>query len=179
MLNSVGIIMVVVSLCWNLNPFQPMTETIDNNTTLETTEIIVEPDVAEEVEEKSWWTSEEELLLAKVVYAEMGQSDAPDEAQQLVAQVVINRMRHDSFPDTIYDVIYQTGQYACTSYLDGVQPDQRAKDNALKALKGEVDCPDDVVWQAGFPQCAWNTSVKIYKTFTIGSSTVYFCHYGS
>lgn len=182
MLSHVGIILVTMSLIVSMNPVDLWHEPEINTTTLieqeKTTCTNLESEPEPEPEPEPWWTPEEELMLSKLVYAEMGQSDAPDEAQQLVAQVVINRMRHESFPDTLYDVVYQQGQYACASYLDSVQPDQRAKDNALKALKGEVDCPDDVVWQSGFPQCAWNTTVKIYKTFTVGSSTVYFCHYG-
>lgn len=125
-----------------------------------------------------WWTESEFDLLCKVVMAEMGSDSAPDEAQQGVAAVVINRVNHPNFKNTISEVIYTTGQYACTPYLNKVVPTQRVKENTLIALQGKSGFPTDVVWQAGFPQAAWGKSVAIYKVFDTYPHTTYFCHYG-
>lgn len=129
-------------------------------------------------EVEKWWTQEEEDLLVQVVHFEMGSDSAPDEAQQLVAAVVINRMRHSSFPDTIKDVIYAPGAYSCANLLGTGNPTERCRENVLKVLNEEVTFPDDVVWQSSVPQCAWNTTVKIYKVFDTQPYKTYFCHYG-
>lgn len=137
--------------------------------------------VTEETKEvEKWWTQEEEDLLVQVVHFEMGSDSAPDEAQQLVAAVIINRMRmkHPSFPDTIKDVIYAPGAYNCANLLGTGNPTERCRENVLKVLNEEVTFPDDVVWQSSVPQCAWNTTVKIYKVFDTQPYKTYFCHYG-
>ena len=38
----------------------------------------------------------------------------PDEEQIYVGSVVLNRVAHKEFPNTIKDVVFQKGQYACT-----------------------------------------------------------------
>ena len=135
--------------------------------------------ITEETKEvEKWWTQEEEDLLVQVVHFEMGSDSAPDEAQQLVAAVVINRMRHPSFPDTIKDVIYAPGAYSCVNLLGTGNPTERCRENVLKVLNEEVTLPDDIVWQSSVPQCAWNTTVKIYKVFDTQPYKTYFCHYG-
>lgn len=137
-------------------------------------------DIEENKEVEKWWTQEEEDLLVQVVHFEMGSDSAPDEAQQLVAAVIINRMRHPdpSFPDTIKDVIYAPGAYSCANLLGTGNPTERCRENVLKVLNEEVIFPDDVVWQSSVPQCAWNTTVKIYKVFDTQPYKTYFCHYG-
>lgn len=131
-------------------------------------------------EVEKWWTQEEEDLLVQVVHFEMGSDSVPDEAQQLVAAVIINRMRHPdpSFPDTIKDVIYAPGAYSCANLLGTGNPTERCRENVLKVLNEEVTFPDDIVWQSSVPQCAWNTTVKIYKVFDTQPYKTYFCHYG-
>ena len=52
-----------------------------------------------------WWTDYELDLLAAVIYHEAGSNECSDRHQQLVGQVVVNRMNSDEFPNTIYDVI--------------------------------------------------------------------------
>ena len=135
--------------------------------------------ITEETKEvEKWWTQEEEDLLVQVVHFEMGSDSAPDEAQQLVAAVVINRMRHPSFPDTIKDVIYAPGAYSCVNLLGTGNPTERCREIVLIVLNEEVTLPDDIVWQSSVPQCAWNTTVKIYKVFDTQPYKTYFCHYG-
>jgi spore germination cell wall hydrolase CwlJ-like protein len=51
----------------------------------------------------------EKDLLARIVYAEA--RGEPYNGKVAVAEVVLNRVEHEDFPDTIYDVIYQQGQF--------------------------------------------------------------------
>ena len=60
---------------------------------------------------KTSLTEEEIQLLQKVVSAESrGESS---ETQYTVACVVLNRIESDIFPDTLAEVIVQSGQFAC------------------------------------------------------------------
>lgn len=124
------------------------------------------------------YTNEELMLVAKVIAAEAGSDSVSDRCNELVGAVIINRVNHDSFPNTIEEVIYAPGQYSTASILDEIIPDERDIENARRALEGEIDCPSDVVWQANFPQCAWGTTVKVYEKIETPYGTMYFCHYG-
>ena len=54
-------------------------------------------------------SSDDAYLLACLVYAEAGNQSY--EGQLAVANVVLNRVKSSSFPNTISDVIYQSGQF--------------------------------------------------------------------
>ena len=53
------------------------------------------------------YTKEEILLLARCVEAEAGYSDKHGNAQKYIAQVILNRVASENFPNTIEKVIYQ------------------------------------------------------------------------
>lgn len=128
---------------------------------------------------KQWWTDEELNMLAALIYYEAGSNDCSDRHQQLVGQVVLNRVNSNEFPDTIYDVITQTKHGIQYSTYKKVLKNmgnrdiipQRCYDNALVVLNGEVDCPDNIVWQAGFIQGS-----EIYEIHETSYSTTYFCY---
>lgn len=69
-------------------------------------------------------------LLAKIAMAEAEGEDT--EGKALVMLVVLNRVEADGFPDTIEDVIYQTGQFSPvgSGRFDRMEPD----DDCWKAL---------------------------------------------
>ncbi|MFW5786892.1 MAG: LysM peptidoglycan-binding domain-containing protein [Halanaerobiales bacterium] len=74
-------------------------------------------------------------LLARTVYSEA--RGEPFEGQVAVAAVVLNRLRHGFFPNTIEDIIFQPWQF--TAVHDGqfwLEPDQQAFIAAKAALKG-------------------------------------------
>ncbi len=128
---------------------------------------------------ENWYTDYEFDLICKLVMAEGGSDSIPDEAQQGIAAVVVNRTRYpEAFSDTIEGVVFQEGQYACASYLDDVKPTERVVDNVRKVLDGEVYIPEDVVWQAGFPQSAWGTDVHVYAYYDTEPYDTYLCHWG-
>ena len=126
-----------------------------------------------------WWTDYELDLLAAVIYHEAGSDECSDRHQQLVGQVVINRMNSDEFPNTIYDVITQVKPNIQYSTYKNVVRDagnrdiipQRCYDNALAVLNSEVECPDNIVWQANFKQGS-----GVYEEMHTSYSVSYFCY---
>lgn len=114
------------------------------------------------------------LLLSKIVHAEAGSNWLTEEHRQLVASVVINRVNSPEFPNTIYNVIYQKGQYAPvgTSYFKNLIPSARAANSALRVLVNGSIAPSDVVFQANFKQ--GGGVYKAIKDSKLG--TTYFCY---
>ena len=79
-------------------------------------------------------------LLAAIIYCEAG--NQPWDGKVAVGAVVLNRVASSSFPDTIYDVIYQSGQFtpasngSLASALANGVPDECVQ-AAQAALNGE------------------------------------------
>lgn len=123
---------------------------------------------------KPKYTQEELDLLARVIYAEVGCTWIPDWVQQMVGSVVLNRVASPYYPDTIYDVIYQPGQYAPT--WDGSiykTPDARTIENARYLLENGSICPANVVGQNSI--ITGSGVYTSYRDFILGT-TVYFCY---
>ena len=83
----------------------------------------------------SGYSNEDITLLAKVISAEArGESY---EGQVAVGAVILNRVAHPSFPDTISGVIYQNGAFSCVNDSNWYQPvADSAKRAAQDALNG-------------------------------------------
>ena len=152
----------------------------DLNLDLEQTNYFQEYSTAQEIlqamEEasKPKYTQEDLDLLARVIYAEVGCTWIPDWVQQMVGSVVLNRVASPYYPDTIYDVIYQPGQYAPT--WDGSinkTPDARTIENARYLLENGSICPANVVGQNSII-----TGSGVYTSYrdSILGTTVYFCY---
>lgn len=127
---------------------------------------IVEEEVS--IETAYDYTQEDLELLAHVIYAEAGSDYCTDEMRYGVGSVVLNRVEDECFPDTLYNVIYQKGQYQCT--WDGnidKTPDERSYRIAQDLLNNGSIFPSDVVYQAEFKQGSGMYS-KIQN--------IYFCH---
>lgn len=73
-------------------------------------------------------TDNERALLARIISAEA--RGEPYEGQVAVGAVVLNRVRHPSFPNTLAGVIYQPGAF--TAIVDG-QFDQPVAESAKRA----------------------------------------------
>lgn len=91
-------------------------------------------------------TVDDVTLMAAIIYCEAG--DQSYEGLLAVGSVVCNRIRSSRFPNTLYEVIYQRGQFgpAMTGKLDRVLErgnvvPQRCYDAAREALSG-VDIVD-------------------------------------
>lgn len=97
--------------------------------------------------------AEELDLLARLIRAEAGSDWCTDELQRAVGSVVLNRINDDRFPATMYEVIYQDGQYSTTWSGEINKPyTDRTYANAKYLLENGVTIPTDVVWQANFSQ---------------------------
>lgn len=129
--------------------------------------------------QRLWWSEQRDLQ----ILANVSLHEAPyctDRHQQLVAQVVLNRVASPLFPDNVTDVVNQPGQYnpAYTRNLpeltDTDEETQRAFRNALKAMNGEAACPADVVYQSEFK----SLGSGVYEAITVDTgwyrSTTYF-----
>ena len=129
--------------------------------------------------QRLWMEEEMNLrIIAKVV-----RNEAPyctDRHQQLVAQVVLNRKASPMFPDTVEAVVNQPGQYnpAYTRNLptwDGADAEtQRAFRNAIAAMNGEVECPENVVYQSEFDYLGSGSYEEITVDTGWFKSTTYF-----
>lgn len=108
-------------------------------------------------------------LLAHLIGGEAGADWCSDTMQLYVGSVVLNRVQSEYYPDNLYDVIYQSGQYACT--WDGNfdrEPTQRCWDTAQYLLDNGSVLPENVVYQAEFTQ-----GDGIYAQ----EQNMYFCFY--
>lgn len=77
----------------------------------------------------------EKELLAALIFCEAG--NQPYEGQVAVGAVVLNRVKSESYPNTISEVIYQSGQFtpAMTGWLDSVLAGGGYTDSAVQAAE--------------------------------------------
>lgn len=93
-------------------------------------------------------TYEEIRLLAKVIWVEArGESE---EGQQAVAEVVLNRLAAENFPDNLRDVIYGQNQFRSVPYLEDAAPGQAQFEAIEAAIYGPYVLPEDVVFFATY-----------------------------
>lgn len=114
-------------------------------------------------------------LMCQLVVGEAGDSDLMEQSR--VINVAENRVEHPAFKYyTIYDVMFATGQYECT-WDGGIHKKQskQLRENVRAYLRGEVETgmPDDVVWQAKFPQGSRPDEPWFYNE----ANGHYYCHY--
>ena len=83
--------------------------------------------------------SGELALLARLISAEA--RGEPYSGQVAVGAVVLNRVEHPSFPNTIAEVIYQPGAFSCL--MDG-QWDEPVADSAYQAARDALAGADPV-----------------------------------
>ncbi len=77
-------------------------------------------------------------LLASIIFCEAGNQSY--EGQVAVGAVIMNRMKSQRFPNTMEEVIYQSGQFtpAMTGWLDSVKASSGYTDSAMQAAKDAV-----------------------------------------
>ena len=89
-------------------------------------------------------------LIAKIVYLEA--RGEPLEGQQAVAEVILNRVAADNFPDSVEEVIFQgtdgngAAQFSTAAHLDEAAPTDKQFAAVGQALYGEPILPMDVVF---------------------------------
>lgn len=143
------------------------------NTTIKQSEENKEPDTASitnEAEENAATYTEDDLYwLSKAIAQELGSNWVPDWAQQWVASVVLNRVNHPSFPDTIYGVLHQPGQY-CGFYAT---PTEQNIANARYVLENGSVLPENVVFQS---LCTQGSGIHGTYYDPYMNNTTYFCY---
>lgn len=92
---------------------------------------------------------EDRELLAKVVWVEArGESF---EGQQAVAEVILNRLVDDGFPDSLRGIIFAEGQFRSAQFLDEAKPYQTQYEAVDRALNGPYVLSKDVFYFATYP----------------------------
>lgn len=87
-------------------------------------------------------------LFAKILWLEArGESR---EGQQAVAEVILNRMVTEGFPDSLYWVIHAEGQFPSAKKLHEAEPTQTQYDAIEDAMYGPYILPIDVVFYATY-----------------------------
>ncbi|HCG60505.1 MAG TPA: hypothetical protein DEV97_10995 [Lachnospiraceae bacterium] len=102
-----------------------------------------------ETETEQSYSEEDLYVLSHIISAEAG--NCQEEMMLYVGSVVLNRVESDEFPDTIYDVVFQTDplQYGPTkdgSYYE--EPTPEAVEAAEKLLEDGSVLPADVIYQS-------------------------------
>lgn len=87
---------------------------------------------------------EDEELLAKLIWAE-AQSE-PFEGQQAIAEVVLNRVIADNFPNTVHDVLYAPDQFKAIGQIHAAKPTHVQYEAIRRAQYGPYVADKDVVF---------------------------------
>ena len=125
------------------------------------------------------YTQDDINIIASVVYNEAGYGTSTRQ-KELTAACVVNRVNCPWVGSTVYEVVCWPGQYLPAyaqygSYYMNLAMESDIWDEcceiAERALRGEIDVPYDVIFQANFPQ-----GRKTYETHKTSYSISYFCY---
>lgn len=96
-----------------------------------------ETEEAEEAGEEIELSSDERQVLLRIVQAEAGTCD--EEGKLLVANVILNRMESDEFPDTVREVVYQKSQFSpvMNGTINTCKITEETESAVSRALNGE------------------------------------------
>ena len=107
-------------------------------------------------------TEAERDEMAAIIYLEA--RGEPAEGQQAVAEVILNRVIHQDFPDSVHEVLHQgegtaVPQFSTIAMLEIAAPTQEQYDAIDAALYGPSILPDEVVFfsRAGENNRVWGT----------------------
>lgn len=140
-------------------------ETTEPTPTTIATEPPTEPTEETTIATEPPYTEDELEMMAIVIFQEAGGDYFSDETRLMVGTVVMNRVADSRFPDTIYEVLTQKSQYGLLHWTGIVWPERASNPNEAHAVERAYQCaerillgerflPEDVVWQAEFPQGA-------------------------
>lgn len=125
---------------------------VTNPAPVVTLEAIKETPAAEPESRYAPVTEEERELIARIVYLEA--RGEPAKGQQAVAEVILNRVAAENFPDRVADVIHQENprQFTTAPYIDAAEPGEAQYAAVDAALYGEHVLPLDVVYFSREPE---------------------------
>lgn len=111
------------------------------------------------------YTEDDLYCLAAAIYQEAGGDDCTDDCRRMVADVILNRVESDQFPDTIRDVLEQEYQYGLFWKTGVTMPNRGDGEIETKAIARAWYIAADVlngnhselyengyIWQAEFEQ---------------------------
>lgn len=151
------------------NPTDTTDTTEEDSTTptdaTDSEDISTTPTDATESEDTPIIDPDELEMLACVIYQEAGGNRSCDDCRRYVADIVLNRVEHPKFPNTMEGVLTAHGQYG-TLYLTGIKWPERAKyETEKEAVERAYRIAEEVlsgqhsklygqgyIWQAQFIQ---------------------------
>lgn len=130
-----------------------------------------------------WWSEDDIFCLAAVIYQEAGGDACSDETRRMVADVVMNRVFDERFPNTIREVLedapggaLQYGRFALTGVCFPAAAENECEQHAVErayrianeVLDGEHSelFENGYIWQAEFSQgsgCVWQDGICFGK----------------
>lgn len=102
-------------------------------------------------------TDEDKKLMASIIWLEA--RGEPFEGQQAIAEIMLNRLLSDGFPDNMKGIVLAEGQFRTTKFLDDAKPGELQYKAIDRALSGPNIVPMDVFYFARFAtnQNIWGT----------------------
>lgn len=137
----------------------------DAQAKIQDTPIPLAATVVEAGKRKTTLTAEELLLMQKVVSAE-ARGESP-ETQYTVACVILNRMESSMFPDTLEEVVRQSGQFTCVGngIIDNVPVTESVEQAVAKALDNNT-LDANVLWfRSSYYHSFYNQAFQIGKMY--------------
>lgn len=115
-------------------------------------------------------------LLACVIYQEAGGDAACDDCRRRVADVVLNRMAHSSFPYTIHGVLTQYAQYGLMHWAGVVWPERAKNPSEAAAVERAYRIAEEVL--NGHHSELFGKGYIYQAEFIQGQDNIYCCgHY--
>lgn len=169
--NSVIILLIIViyTLAFAIKPLGAMMLVGVGSSVNNETETEAESKIEDETETECPYSADDFYELSHVIQAEAGYCSW--DMMIGVGSVVLNRVKSNKFPNTVYEVIHQPGQYSTVSYLASMVPTEEALEVTDYLLRNGSQYPENVLYQANFPQGSGT-----YLTLSTSYSTMYFCY---
>ena len=168
LVNSILIVLIIAiySLAFVIKPLGASVS-LAGVGTIEEMETEIEDETESETEQP--YSDDDFYELSHVIQAESGYCSR--DMMIGVGSVVMNRVNSSKFPNTVYEVIHQPGQYSTVSWLSSQVPTEEALEVTDYLLRNGSQYPADVLYQANFPQ-----GTGTYLTLSTSYSTMYFCY---
>jgi spore germination cell wall hydrolase CwlJ-like protein len=119
------------------------------------------------------YSDEDLYVLSHIISAEAG--NCSEDMMISVGSVVLNRVEDERFPDSIYEVVFETDPVQYSPTVNGTfwnDPTEGAVEVAERLLTEGSQIDASVVWQAEFPQ-----GNGVYDTIdSPWGTTMYFCY---
>ena len=133
-----------------------------------------------DIQEIKYWreiqNEKDAKIIATVIYHE-GMFGTTERHKELIAAVVMNRVNSDKFPNTVYDVVTQPGQYLAAyanesgHYMQTAMSDTEnwnlCLEIAYRALNGEIECPTNVLYQSNFNSLGCGYYEVCYTSYSV------------